>query len=315
MKTQFVQSLQEGDVINDYFVAVRKDLREQPHGGKFLGMVFKDRSGEIGGIMWNGAAGAARTFEQGDVVNVRGTVASHQERLQIRVDQIVALCEKDYDMGDLIASTGDVDTGWESYRETLLSVKNPWLHALLEQFLSDEELMARLKVASAGRKWHHSARGGLVQHCREMTAIAMTMCELFPILDRDLLIAAIFLHDIGKVDEMNHGLVIEYTTPGKLVGHLSLGAEMVHAKIAQVPDFPRDLTLQLLHCILSHHGEMSHGSPVVPKTMEALVLYHCDNMDAQADAFLRIIEESRGRGQVWSDYIPSIDRQVWTKER
>jgi 3'-5' exoribonuclease len=278
-------------------------------------MVFKDRSGEIGGILWTGAANVARMFEQGDVVSVRGTVAAHQERLQIRVEQVLPLREQEYDMSDLVATTGNLEDSEAKYRETLLSVQNPWLRALVDRFLADEDLMGRFKVASAGRKWHHSSRGGLLQHCREMTVLALAACEIFPMLDRDVLITGIFLHDIGKVDEMSHGLVVDYTTEGKLIGHLCLGAELVRRKIDEVPDFPRELALQLLHCILSHHGEIDRGSPVVPKTLEALVLYHCDNMDAQADAFLRLIEETRSRGLSWSEYVPSIDRQVWTKER
>jgi 3'-5' exoribonuclease len=315
MKKQFVEALQEGDVVNDYFVAIRKDLREQPNGGKFLGMVFKDRTGEIGGILWSGAANVARMFEVGDVVNVRGNVASHQDRLQIRVEQVLPLREQEYDACDLVLSTGDLDTAAEKYRETLLSVQNPWLKSLIERFLADDEVMGLFRVASAGRKWHHSCRGGLLQHCREMTVLALAACEIFPMLDRDLLVTAIFLHDIGKVEEMSHGLVVDYTTEGKLIGHLCLGADLVRRKIDEVPDFPRELALQLLHCLLSHHGSLNHGSPVVPKTLEALVLYHCDNLDAQTDAFLRLIEETRERGLAWSDYVPSIDRQVWTKDR
>lgn len=315
MKKQFVESLQEGDAVNDYFVAIRKDLRDQPNGGKFLGMVFKDRTGEIGGILWTGAAGVARLFELGDVVNVRGTVASHQERLQVRVDQVLPLREHEYDPRDLVGAPIDVDAATADYLETLRSVRNPWLRALLDRFLADDGLMNRFTTAAAGRKWHHAYRGGLLQHCREMTTIAMTVCEVFPTLDRELLITAIFLHDIGKVDEMSHGLMIDYTTEGKLLGHLCIGAEMVRRKIDEVPEFPRETALQLLHCILAHHGELDHGSPVPPKTMEALVLYHCDNLDAQVDAFARIIDETREKGQSWSEYIPSIDRQVWTKGR
>lgn len=313
MKRQFVEALQDGDVVNDYFVAVRKDLRDQSNGGKFLGMVFKDRSGEIGGILWNGAAGVARMFEIGDVVNVRGTCAVHQDRLQVRVDQVLPLREHEYDPADLVYAPDGLDEAAARYLEQLRTVQDPHLNALLVSFLDDASIMERLKAAAAGKKWHHAFRGGLLKHCAEVTTIAMTMCELFPALNKDLLVAAIFLHDIGKIDEMTQGLMIEYTDEGKLIGHLCMGAEMVQRRIEAIPGFPNSLRMQLLHCILSHHGEMNHGSPVVPKTLEAIVLYHCDNLDAQTDAFMRLTEEARDKGQAWSDYIPTLDRQVWTK--
>ncbi len=314
MKKQFIESLQEGDVVNDYFVAVRKDLREQNNGGKFLGMVFRDRTGEIGGILWQGAAGVARQFEVGDVVNVRGTCALHQDRLQIRADQVLPLREHEYDPCDLVHTPQELEENIARYREHLASVENPWLRNLLDRFLFDEDFMQRFYAAAAGKRWHHACRGGLVQHCYEMTELALTMCRLFPVLDRDLVVTAIFLHDIGKIEEMTHGLLVDYTTEGKLIGHLCMGTDLVQRRIAEIPGFPRELRLQLLHCILAHHGELDKGSPVVPKTLEALVVYHCDNFDAQTDAFMRLIQEARTKGQPWSDYIQAIDRQVWTKD-
>lgn len=314
MKRQFVESLQEGDVVNDYFVAVRKDLRDQTNGGKFLGMVFKDRTGEIGGILWNGAVAVARQFELGDVVSVRGTVGLHQDRLQIRVEQVLPLRSHEYDPRDLMYAPSDIEQVHDEYLAVLRNVQNPWLRALIEQFLNDDGIMASFLAAAAGKRWHHAYRGGLARHCHEMTVIADTVCRLFPMLDRDLLVTAIFLHDIGKTREMTQGLMVDYTTEGKLIGHLCIGAEQVSAKMAAVPGFPDELRLQLLHCILSHHGALDKGSPVMPKTLEAIVLYHIDNLDAQTDAFVRLVEDAREKGQPWSDYVQAIDRQVWTKE-
>lgn len=314
MKTQFVESLQDGDTVNDYFVAVRKDLREQQNGGKFLGLVFKDRTGEVGGILWNNAVAVAKLFALGDVVNVRGTVATYQERLQIRVEQVLPLKESEYSTDDLVFVPEEAKDAVVQFRATLGTITNEWLRQLTEAFLNDEAFMTRFSAAAAGKKWHHAYRGGLIQHCWEVAEIAQTMCRLFPSLDRDLLLTAVFLHDIGKIDEMTHDLFVEYTTPGKLIGHLNIGVDMVQRRIDAIAGFPETLRLQLLHCILSHHGELENGSPVVPKTLEAIVLYHCDNLDAQAGAFSRVVEETRQKGQVWSDYLNLIDRQIWTKE-
>jgi len=313
-KKQFVESLQEGDFVDDYFVAVRKDLRQQQNGGKFLGMVFKDRTGEIGGILWNNAAAIAQQFEVGDVVSVRGTITSYQDRLQVRVERVLPLRDGEYEHADLVFVPDDTATTFTQFRGLLDTVSNEWLKGLIAAFLEDQEFVQRFCAAAAGKRWHHAHRGGLLKHCYEMARLAVATCDIFNQLDRDVLLTAVLLHDIGKLDELTHELFVEYTTPGKLLGHLTIGAHAVEKKIAAIDGFPESLRLQVLHCILAHHGTLENGSPVVPKTPEALVLFHLDNLGAQLDAFDRLIEETRGRGDAWSEYVSLIDRQVWTKD-
>ncbi len=314
MKRQFVDMLQEGDLVNDYFVATRKDLRTQQNGGKFLGMVFKDRSGDIGGILWNNAASVAQLFEVGDVVNVRGSITSYQDRLQVRVDQVLPLREGEYDTADLVQALENTPEILAKFKAFLESIRNPHLLELVQGFLDDESFMQRFVAAAAGKKWHHAFPGGLVLHCYEMARVAETMCALYSNIDRDVLMAGILFHDAGKIEEMSHDLCVDYTTAGKLLGHLAIGVSMVEERIRRIEGFPEKLRLQLLHCILAHHGELLNGSPIVPKTIEAIVLYHIDNLDAQANAISRVIEETRSRGQAWSEYLPHIDRQIWTKD-
>ena len=313
MKRQFVEALQEGDTVNDYFVAIRKDLRTQQNGGKFLGMVFKDKTGEVGGILWNNAPAVAKLFELGDVVNVRGNVVSYQDRLQIRVEQVLPMREDEYSRADLVAVPGDTPTLFAEFRALLERVENEWLTRLIDSFLDDQGFVERFSAAAAGKKWYHAYPGGLVRHCLEMARLACAACEIFPSIDRDVLLTGVLLHDVGKLDELSQDLFVEYTAAGRLLGHLAIGAALVERKIAAIEGFPETLRLQVLHCILAHHGTQDNGSPVVPKTMEALVLYHIDNLGAQVDAFERLVGEAKERGQNWTDYIPLIDRQVWTK--
>ncbi len=313
MKNQYVNLLQEGDHLNDYFVAARKDLRVKQDGGKFLGMVFKDKTGEIGGVLWNGAADVAKLFEVGDVVHVRGIVATYQNKLQVRVEQVLPLNESDYSLDDLVNKPEDADNIEKQFAALLESVKDKHCRALIDAFWGDTPFQKGFVKAMAGKKWHHEFTGGLLYHCYEMAKIAETICELYPELNRDLIITTIFLHDIGKIYEMSHDLAVEYTNEGKLLGHLHIGADMVQQKINAIPGFPERLRLEILHCILSHHGELINGSPVTPKTIEAIVLHHIDNLDAQAAAFSRIIRECREKGQEWSDYLPLIERVIWAK--
>lgn len=313
MKKQYAAALQEGDVVNDYFVAARRDLRDQANGRKFLGMVFKDRTGEIGGILWTNAVAVAQLFEVGDVVNVRGAVTSYQGRLQLRVEQVLPLRENEYDAEELVFTSPNTEDVLGKFKTILSTIQNEWLGRLVGSFLEDAEFMTRFAAAAAGKKWHHAFRGGLLLHCYEVARIAETMCELFANIDRDLLLAAVFLHDVGKLEEMGHDLFVEYTTAGRLLGHVQIGADLVQKRVGSFEGFPETFRLQLLHCILAHHGELTNGSPVVPKTLEAVVLYLADNLDAQADAFTRVIQETKDKGQPWSDYLPLIERQIWTK--
>ena len=313
MKNQYVNMLQEGDQLNDYFVAARKDLRTKQDGGKFLGMVFKDKTGEIGAVLWNNAADTAKRFEVGDVVLVRGVVASYQDRLQIRTEQVLPLKESDYSLDDLVNKPSDTGKILEKFEAILASVRDQHCRALIDAFWSDAEFKQLFIRAMAGKKWHHEYSGGLMYHCYEMARIAETMCELYPELNRDLLITAVLLHDAGKLYEMRHELAVDYTNAGKLLGHLHIGADMIQHKINDIPDFPEQLRLELLHCILSHHGELINGSPVTPKTIEAIVLHHIDNLDAQTAAFSRVIRETREKGQEWSEYLPLIERVIWAK--
>jgi 3'-5' exoribonuclease len=313
MKKQFVNVLQEGDVVNDYFVAVRKDLRNTQSGGKFLGLAFRDKSGEIGGVLWNNAEAIAARFDLGDVVNVRGTVSTYQSRLQLRVDQVLPLKEGDFDQADLMFVPGEADTGLQRFVEVLQTVHDPWLKRLVDAYLADAVFMEKFAGAAAGKRWHHAYPGGLAQHCYEMTRIADVMCELFPAINRELLLVGILAHDLGKTEELSQGLYIDYTTVGKLVGHLAIGLDMANEKMRAIDDFPDHLRIEIQHMILSHHATLEQGSPTVPKTLEAMVLALIDDLDAQTDAFNRVIDETRGKGQSWSEFLPIIERQIWTR--
>lgn len=313
MKNQFVNMLQEGDALNDYFVAARKDLRTKQDGGKFLGMVLKDKTGEIGAVLWNKAADVAGMFEVGDVVNIRGQVTSYQGRLQVRLEQVMPLHKNEYQLADLVNQPDNIKEIEERFTAVLESIEDPNCRALIDAFWQDSEFRTLFVHAAAAKKWHHEYSGGLVHHCYEMSCLAESMCSLYPELNRSVLLTAILLHDVGKLYEMTHDLAVDYTTEGKLLGHLQIGCEMVQRKIDAIPDFPDRLRLEILHCVLSHHGELANGSPITPRTIEAIVLHHIDNLDAQTAAFSRVIRETRDKGQEWSEYLPLIDRVIWAK--
>ncbi|HOK10349.1 MAG TPA: CRISPR-associated endonuclease Cas3'' [Candidatus Hydrogenedens sp.] len=314
MKYQYVADLHEGDEVNDYFLFVHKDLKTQPSGEKFLGFAVRDKTGEIGGIVWEKPAEIARKIEVGDVVVVKGTVKVYKERLQIHANNLIPLGKGQYSIEDLTLPEEPIEHYLKELWAILDSIQNPWLQKLIQSIRDDSNLMDALICAPAAKKWHHELRGGLIRHCYELMSLALTLCKFYPNINKDLLLTACFLHDIGKIHELyTNQLFVDYTDCGKLIGHVVEGAMIVSEKIKNINGFPEDLKLHLLHCILSHHGEYENGAPVLPKTLEAVVLYHLDNLDAQAFAITRIEQETIKKGEKWSEFIPLISRQIWTK--
>lgn len=313
MKRQFVNQLEDGDTVNDYFVAVRKDLRDTQTGNKFLGCVFKDRTGEIGGMVWKNATGMAGLFEIGQVVNVRAAVTTYRDRLQLRVDQILPLREGEYDKADLVHVPENIREMAGAFWELLETIEQPALRLLVQTFKEDGAFAEQFLGAAAGKGWHHAHRGGLLQHCLELARMVDAVCVIYPQLNRDILLAGVLLHDIGKIEEMSQDLHIEYTTAGKLVGHVAQGVLIAQRRMDAIPDFPEELRLHLLHIVVSHHGEYAHGASVLPKTPEAIAFSKLDDLSAQVDAFTRVIGETQDKGDEWSPFLPLIDRQVHAK--
>jgi len=180
----------------------------------------------------------------------------------------------------------------------------------------DEEFLHGFCQAPAGVRNHHAYLGGLLEHVVTLLDAADRILPLYLELDRDLLLAGIFLHDIGKIRELSYSKAFAYTDEGQLVGHLVIGVEMLDEKAAKVPDltgepFPKELLLRLRHMILSHHGTHEFGSPRLPMTPEAIALHHLDNLDAKVHSFARDIREDRNSTSAWTPFNQSLQRRLF----
>src|SRR6266480_1306651 len=182
-------------------------------------------------------------------------------------------------------------------RETVAAIADPRLHALGEAFLI--EWGDRFRRTAAARNYHHARRGGLVEHTSQMMRVAKEIAPLYPQLNVDLLVAGILFHDSGQLWENalpENGFVMNYDERGELIGHISIGLELVNALCRKInadnaeawktlAPASEDVRLHLLHLIGAHHGEMEFGSPVAPKTPEAMLLHYIDNLDARLEMF------------------------------
>jgi 3'-5' exoribonuclease len=143
-----------------------------------------------------------------------------------------------------------------------------------------------------------------------MALLADRAAEVYPSVDRDILMAGVLLHDIGKMEELSVTNHINYSDKGRLLGHITLGSEMLECAIREKPDFPEELAMRLKHMILSHHGNLEHGSPVLPMTVEAMLLHYLDNLDAQVRGVMTAIDKNGGEGN-WTEYVKLLDRFVY----
>lgn len=310
MKKSWVSDLAAGGSVDDVFVVASKRLRDYAKGS-FLSLVLADRTGSVNAVLWDDAESMDRALKPGDLVRVAGAVGTYNGAPQVRIDRIGLQDRRQADLADFMESLENPEEVEARLRERLATIEDPWLKQLVDAFLADATFLERFRTASAAKAWHHALRGGLLLHTTEMVELAATVAPLFPTARRDLLVAGAFLHDLGKIYELDTDLVIDYTTIGRLVGHVVLGNQLALDRMREIPGFPGDLRMLVQHLILSHQGELEFASPVVPKTLEAIILHHLDDLDAQAGAFLRVIRETRARDQEWSEYQRLIDRQIW----
>ena len=295
-------------------VVARKDWRDSVNG-KFLLFQFSDKEGPLKGVLWQPTEEIDREIQINDVVRIKGEMKSYQGAFELHVASIVKLNEKDYDATQFVPVAAE-ETG-DLYNEVfgvISTIAHEHLRKLLESIFSDEEFKRGFLKAPAARVWHHSYIGGLAQHVRDMAAIAMRAAEVYPEVDRDLLLSGVLVHDLGKVQELEVTNRIDYSDRGRLVGHIVLGVEFLDERMRAIEGFPPELALKLKHMILSHHGSLEHGSPVVPMTIEAILLHYIDNLDAQARGALQVLDKETGRSGKWTEYVKLLDRFIYRGE-
>ncbi len=317
MSRQFIEELKDGDTIEDVYLLADKQLRANRNANLYLLTQLRDRTGTVSGLMWNVTEETCADFDAGDFVHVRGKVQVFQGGLQAILTRIDRIDSAGLDSEDFeFQPPQDVNTLFERMKEILLAIKNVPVRTLMEAFLLDEAIVQKLLRTGAGVKAHHAYPGGLVEHICNMLEVADRIRDLYPAVDFDLVQAGIFLHDLGKVREMDFENAFVYTDEGQLLGHMSIAVEMVTEKITQVElmmneSFPRELELRIKHMILSHHGSYAHGSPRLPMTPEAAVLHQIDNLDAKAYEFVHTIEDDPNGESHWTPYLPRIERKLY----
>ncbi len=317
MSRRYIQQLTDGENIDEVYLVSDKQLRANRNGNSFLQLELRDRTGAMSARLWNAGENLFRTFEEGDFLRIKAKVQLFQGALQMILNHIDKVPPEVVDLVDFMPHT-DQDVGklFEKLRSGVLKMKNFHLRALIECFLMDDDFVRRYCRAPAGIRNHHAYVGGLLEHVVNMIDAAERLLPLYPSLDRDLLLAGIFFHDLGKVRELSYDRVFGYTDEGQLIGHLVIGVEMINERLPQVRDltgeaFPTELLLRLKHMVVSHHGTYEFGSPKLPMTPEAIALHHLDNLDAKVHSFARDIRADANAESAWTPFNQSLQRRLF----
>jgi 3'-5' exoribonuclease len=314
MKTHYVADLADGQIVMSLYLVREKEIRTSARTGKtWLELSLADRSGSIPAKMWDNFEAIAKTFERDDVIRVRGRVKLYNERKELTLEQIVPAAEKEYELADFLPHTQhDIEKLYADLRAAVGAMKNPWLQKLLASIVDDPQIAPRLKRAPAAMTMHHAYIGGLLEHTVSLIGLANVVCGHYPELDRDLLLAGVVLHDIGKLEELRYARGIEYSDEGRLLGHIAMGAMLVREKCNRIDGFPAPLLVMVEHLILSHHGSHEFGSPSLPQFPEAVALHAMDDLDSKMAGMRATLELSSGAdaAQVWTERNPSLRRAL-----
>jgi 3'-5' exoribonuclease len=293
------------------FLVVSKQLKPKKSGGDYLAVILCDRTGQIEAKMWDNIGQYVNAFEADDVVSVKGYVNRYNGRPQLILQTVTRLDPETVDFGDFLPKTEkDVDQLWASLGAFVNRVQNTHLRALLLSFMNDSAFAAAFRSAPAAKALHHAFIGGLLEHVVSLMSLSDLVCRNYPLVNRDLVIAGAFLHDIGKVHELCYARAFAYTTRGQLLGHMIIELQMIQEKIAGLPEFPQELKVLLEHLIISHHGEYEFGSPKLPMFPEALMLHYLDDLDSKMESMRAQFERENGTAGSWTGYSPSLGRPL-----
>ena len=293
------------------FLMVRAAERKTDKNGRdYVDLNLGDRTGEINAKIWNWD-GTQDVPESGKAVKIRGLVQEYNGRLQLRVEKWrMAVPEDPMDPGDLVpAAPRSPEEMLREIRETVSSMTHPGFRKLTEEMLR----MAgdRLSWFPAAQRMHHAERSGLLHHTTDMLRMAKAALEIYPWMNRDLLLSGVILHDLGKLEELKSdesGNVTDYTRDGQLLGHLVRGVTRLR-EAAERTGISGECVVLLEHMLLSHHGEAEYGSPRPPMFPEAEALHWIDMMDARMNT-MKTAWEKTPEG-AFSERIASLDRRVY----
>lgn len=307
---RYIEELHDGDRISGVYLCKSKVTAKTKMGKSYYSLVLQDKTGSIDGKIWDLGSGIDH-FEALEYIQVDGDVTSFQSSLQLNIRRVRRAGEGEYDPADYLpVSPFGIKEMYEKLLHYIRSIQNDKLRMLAESFfVKDEAFIHRFQNHSAAKSIHHGFVGGLLQHTLRVAELCDYYCGTYTLLNRDLLLTGALCHDIGKVEELSPFPNNDYTDDGQLLGHIVIGYEMVKSHLREIPGFPAKTASELLHLILSHHGELEYGSPKKPALIEAVALHYADNTDAKLQTMTELLG-APGIGEEWLGYQRLLESNV-----
>ena len=308
---KFIESLREGERINDVYLCKYKQSAVTKNGKPYENVILQDKTGTIDAKIWDPNSMGIDDFEMMDYVAVMGDVSSFQGALQVSIKRVRKVREGEYDPANYLpVSEYDIEDMYKQLLAFVNGIKNPYLSKVVKHFFVDDvEFVKQFKFSSAAKSVHHGFVGGLLEHTLSVLKLCQFYVKQYPILNEDLLYTAALCHDIGKVYELSAFPLNDYTDDGQLLGHIVMGCEMVGEQIRSIDGFPKKLGNELKHCILAHHGELEFGSPKKPALVEAVALNFADNTDAKMETMKEIFRAA-GETSEWLGYNRLLESNI-----
>jgi 3'-5' exoribonuclease len=321
MRRIYLRDCQAGDVVEDVYVLSGKQLAMGANNKQYIKGFLSDRSAQLVMRMWNATRELFHGLPESGFVGVRARIENYQSNLQAVVENYWPAKDGTFEIGDLLPHTEkNINEMCGKLNEMLGSIQNRHLAAIVQAYLDDEKLMQDFCRAPAAMSFHHAFIGGLLEHTLNAAEVADAVCRFYPGLNRDLVIAGIFLHDIAKTWELCYDCAFGYTDGGQLVGHIVKSAMWIgeKAKVAEQmlgEPIPQPLIDVLQHIVLSHHGDVADGfgSARSPSTPEAIAVHYIENLDAKLMMSLGATRGEAGPGGEgnWTEYMKAFGGRLY----
>lgn len=318
-KKNFIRNLKDGQPVSDIF-AIAQAQRKEAKNGPYWQLTLSDRTGSIEARIWFPQSQQFESLKAEQFVAVNGQVSSFKDQLQMNVSDLSLIdpLESGIDLSDFLPSSATPPAELLRELEDFLAQEltfKPW-QSLCKSVLTDEAIRNSLLSAPGAKAIHHAYAGGLLEHVLGIMRICKALAELYPQIDKEILLVGALFHDLGKAFELSHGISREYTDQGRLLGHITIGLEAMEPFLRKAKNLPAELVLHLKHLIVSHHGEYEFGSPRRPKTLEAFVLHYADNLDAKINTVQSALTGPDGEDiDGWSEYQRSLSRYLYQPAR
>ena len=317
MAHKFISEINPGETIDDIYMITEPILRSTTRGDLYIAMFLCDRTGQLNGRMWQATEAVYSSLPKPGFVHIQGRSELYANKLQIVVNNISVVDASKVRVEDFLART-DKDTKqmFEEVKKLVGRIKNSQLKALVGEFLADSELMEKFCTCPAATTMHHNYLGGLLEHTHNMLKVAVQILPLYPKVQPCLVLAAIFIHDMGKTEELSYDMAFSYTDSGQLIGHITktylLLNQKADALAAKGTQIEQTLLDALGHIILSHHGQYDFGSPKLPATPEAFMVYYIDDLDAKINQVTAAIDNEPGDSN-WTAWKNALQTRLYRK--